>query len=279
VSAARGTYPVSAEPLERLHALLVEAVRRRRSADPHGSPVTVAEIYQELAPYRSVRAALGLDMNADYEHTLLRLLSGEGRLARVEPAAAREQMERELESPNPNVGLYRKFAGCDVWLLPSGSPTPAWVADHLAETDTEAEAPAAEHSPDSDAASEATAAAASAAAAETSAAPVTTTPTAATAAGAQHDPLPEPPQKMTIEQEKKLSGAVPAAGRRRAPVAADSGHCAFCDSALPAGRQVRFCPFCGADQSQRPCAVCGEPMQADWAYCVACGEPAAAPDA
>lgn len=263
MSASSGAYPVSAEPLERLHALLVEAVRRRRGGDPHGSPVTVAEIYQELVPYRSVRSALGLDMNADYEHTLLRLLSGEGRLARVEPTAAREQMARELESPNPNVALYRKFAGCDVWLLPSSSPTPSWVTDHLAETEAVAEESDAPPAP---------------AAVETNVAEETVPLVEAPAAEAEQVPQPEPLPNMKIEHQEKNPAALPARATRAA-VAVEAGHCAFCDSGLPAGRQVRFCPFCGADQSQRPCAVCGEPVQQDWAYCIACGEPVAAADA
>lgn len=264
MSATSGTYPVSAEPLERLHALLVEAVRRRRGGDPFHAPVTVAEIYQELAPYRSVRSALGVDMNADYEHTLVRLLSGEGQLARIEPAAAREQLERELESPNPNVGLYRKFAGCDVWLLPSGSPTPEWVLEHLAEAASAAppEAPAAPpevSAPDDVVRSEVTL-------------------PEPTPAGAQGTRPTEQPRTMMNEQESAGADAGPTSvPGRRAEVGAV--HCVFCDSLLPAFRTVRFCPFCGADQSQRPCGACGEPLQAEWAFCIACGEPVNAADA
>jgi hypothetical protein len=47
--------------------------------------------------------------------------------------------------------------------------------------------------------------------------------------------------------------------------------CGFCDSALPGGRIVRFCPHCGADQALRPCASCGEPLDASWGFCTACG--------
>lgn len=102
--------------VERLLAALSDALRRTRK-DPFGSPVTVAEIYQDLVPYRSVRTALGFQMNADYEHTVLRLLAGESDLARLEPQEAREELRSELEMPNPNVGLFRKFAACDVWIL------------------------------------------------------------------------------------------------------------------------------------------------------------------
>ena len=102
--------------VDRLLAALADALRRTRK-DPFGAPVTVAEIYQDLVPYRSVRTALGFQMNADYEHTVLRLLAGENELAKLEPDEAREELRSELDTPNPNVGLFRKFAACDVWIL------------------------------------------------------------------------------------------------------------------------------------------------------------------
>lgn len=107
-------------PVERLYEYLTQALERTRP-DPYTAPVTVAEIYRELIPYRTVRAELGFSMNADYEHVLLRLLAGDAELALLEPAEAREQIRRELESTNPDVSLYRRFAGCDVWLRAPGA--------------------------------------------------------------------------------------------------------------------------------------------------------------
>jgi|SRR5688572_19466413 len=104
--------------VERLHRALVQAMRD----DPDNNfdrPVTVAEIYQKFVPYRVARTAVGFEMNADYEYALLRLLSGEGGLARLEPVEVRESLLSELESPNPNVSLYREYANCDVWVAPA----------------------------------------------------------------------------------------------------------------------------------------------------------------
>lgn len=101
--------------LERLHRALVAAIKDKRNGE-FGRPVTVAEIYQELIPYRVIRGTVGFDMNADYEHTLLRLLAGEQDFAQIEPAEVREQLRLELESPNPNVSLFRNFANCDVFV-------------------------------------------------------------------------------------------------------------------------------------------------------------------
>lgn len=225
--------------VERLHALLVDAVRVRRGGDAGAAPVSVAEIYQDLVPYRAVRVPLGLEMNADYEHVLLRLLSGESGLARLEPPTAREQLGDELDSPNPNVTLYRKFAGCDVWLA-APVTTPDWVPPHGADGPAEAWEGAEP-------------------AVELPLLPAAPTPDPAPAEEAvAPDRAPPPPRPSS------------AAGL----AAARAGRCLFCDSNLPPGRAIRFCPFCGADQTLRPCAACGEPVEPDWAFCIACGAPA-----
>ena len=103
--------------VERLHRALVAALRDERGND-FDNPVTISEIYQKLVPYRIARASVGFEMNADYEYALLRLLAGEGELARVEPAEVRETFRAELESPNPHVSLFREYANCDVWITP-----------------------------------------------------------------------------------------------------------------------------------------------------------------
>lgn len=270
------------DPMVRLHELLLGALRQRRGVDPHATPVTVAEIYQDLAPYRNVRAALGVEMNADYEFTLLRLLSGEGNLARIEPAAAREQIAHELESPNPNVALYRKYAGCDVWLLATGSSTPAWVSDHLAEAAPvqPALAPtqpaAAPLLPWEEVGITAVEAEIAEAEPEVAGEPavqwqdeVETSPEVMVVMAAE--PQPELLLDMDSETPEEPAAAAAPTMHAAAPVGA---RCAFCDSALPRGRTVRYCPYCGQDQTQQPCPACGEAVESGWSFCVACGEPA-----
>lgn len=237
--------------VRRVTGSLVEAVRA--NGRDVAAPVTVAEIYQDLIPYRDVRSRLGFEMNADYEHTLLRLLSGEGGYVRLEPDEAREELRAEVESPNPNVGLFRKFAGCDVWITaegarvePEGISTDdlGWVAEVEDTIDLTLEE----------------------AADEEEAAPVEAMVAAPVASAPERSaPAPAPaPQR-------------PAARARPEPrpaetVVASRTTCAFCESVLPSGRVVLFCPFCGADQSQRPCPSCSEPLEATWLYCISCGE-------
>ncbi|HUF50089.1 MAG TPA: zinc ribbon domain-containing protein [Longimicrobiales bacterium] len=277
------------ETVERLYDRLTEAVQRVRG--DFDTPVTVAEIYQELVPYRLVRGDVGFDMNADYEHALLRLLSGEGERARLEPAHAREEILRELKSANPNVSIYRGFAGCDVWIA-APEPRPdraataeargpgraddaaaavrrraedavAAVDDVLADDDDDAgvtdwrplQLMTSDAAADADNVLPFALVDGDSTGAETAPADATAHPAAAAAGAPAESP-----------------GAGESSGRESSGAAAATRtRCEFCDSALPAHRPVRFCPYCGHDLSTRPCASCGEALEPGWTFCVSCG--------
>lgn len=231
------------EVVTQLYRALVEALRERGYAEER--PLKVSELYEELVPYQSVRAALGVELNADYEHTLLRLLAGERGLLRLEPESARAELRREVEAPFPAVGLFRKFSSSDVWVsMPtdpdpprSSEPVHARVADPAPPT---GDAPASSAPP----------------AAQISNHRVTPMTSAARgrpalAAVRIHDPDPPPPDSV----------AVPST----AP------DCTFCGHELPDGRRVRYCPYCGGDQRLRPCPRCQAVLERDWLYCISCG--------
>ena len=105
------------EVLGRFHRALVREIHAK-NPEHSASPFSVAEIYQNLVPYRTHRDEIGVEMNADYEHALLRLLAGEGDFLTIESKTARQEIREELDSPNPNTGLYRDFAAADVRLNP-----------------------------------------------------------------------------------------------------------------------------------------------------------------
>jgi hypothetical protein len=230
-----------------LHRALVQALRQR-GPEAAGCPVTVEEIYQELIPYRSVRQVLGLDLVADYEDALLRLLAGTGGYVRLEPEDARERILEELSSPNPDLGLYRKFSACEVWVAgvegelneppgflesaPSGVPAaPGPVGTERVDRPTGSRAVEAVRA---------------------SSAP----PASRRAPG-------------------PAGSAEPPARRPSAPAAAPAWlRCPSCEQPLPGGRPVRYCPYCGAGQETRPCPRCGESLEADWRFCITCGSPA-----
>jgi len=239
-------------------ASLVEAVRA--SGRDVAAPVTVAEIYQDLVPYRDVRGRLGFEMNADYEHTLLRLLSGEGTFVRLEPDEAREELRAEVESPNPNVGLFRKFAGCDVWITADG----ASVETMEMSTDELGWVPEVEDPIDLNLTAEEE--------------PVNGRPPAEVVAARAEQTSPEPATERSGASAERRPAPRAHAGAGSGSLAVGGSVCAFCDSGLPAGRVVLFCPFCGADQSTRPCPSCAEPLESGWLFCISCGEhtPAAA---
>jgi hypothetical protein len=245
--------------LVQLHRALLDALILSDRHSVHDA-VTVAEIYQDLIPYRSVRT-LGFALNADYEHVLLRLLAGESGLVRIEPDQARDRIREELESSNPNVGIYRNYAACDVFVTlpddldvtalptsmvepPTPEPERASVPDwqHGTVMPNRAGSEAIETIRDFAARSvqpEATA--------------------VASPAAPSGGPPAEPPRPTAPESRiETTSTDKPAA-------------CKHCARHLPAGRSVQFCPFCGTDQRVRKCESCQEELEVDWVFCVACG--------
>lgn len=47
--------------------------------------------------------------------------------------------------------------------------------------------------------------------------------------------------------------------------------CPWCRENLPQRPGVRFCPFCGSNVRLVPCPACGEELELNWRFCVACG--------
>jgi hypothetical protein len=110
------------EVVTRLYRALVAELQRRGHPDDEG--VRVSDIYQDLVPYAAVRGTLGVELNADYEDAMLRLLAGERDLVRLESDQAREELQREVNAPYPFVGLYRKFGASRVRVTMPASEVP-----------------------------------------------------------------------------------------------------------------------------------------------------------
>lgn len=105
------------DDLDRLFQRLVE-VLHERGPEKLSQPIQVAELYQELVPYRTNRTALRVETHEDYEMALLRLLAGERDYARVEPPEVQEALRRELGNPYTRTGAFREFAAAQVYLDP-----------------------------------------------------------------------------------------------------------------------------------------------------------------
>jgi hypothetical protein len=110
----------SMDALDRLYRRVADVLLQQPDAG-----VTVGDLYQHLVPYRLVRGELGFGELAEYEHALLRLLSGERDYLVVEQPEVQEEFQRELRTTNPILGIYRDHAEVGVYLNPFAPEVPA----------------------------------------------------------------------------------------------------------------------------------------------------------
>jgi predicted RNA-binding Zn-ribbon protein involved in translation (DUF1610 family) len=231
----------SGDVLDRFIETLVQQITARYPEYLTGS-FTVAEIYQDLVPYRFHRDSIGVEMNGDYEDALARMLSGEGDYLLLDSETARRELQVELAGRNPNTSMFREFASESVRLHPSRVPNGAgagdWGRAEAAEDDTiegtEGMAKAEDSSSEDSVVGHI----------ETATVP------------------PVVPLSGPQEEEVEPSGV-----RAGNPVTV----CHSCRAALPGNGSVHFCPFCGSDLRLLSCPLCGEALEARWQFCAYCG--------
>ncbi len=295
--------------LSRFHRALVREIHAR-NPDHVSSPFTVAEIYQNLVPYRTHRDELGVEMNADYEHALLRLLAGEGDYLTIESRTARKEIQEELDTPNPNTGLYRDFAAADVKL--NAERLEVGLLEEIAEeVNARAEASVADEENDASGDDEVEEGGDEAIEAGSTAEDVVMeeevmeeeltedTPLEGIeeedAAEVEYEPLEVEPLGASLvppgEVDEELASdevSVEVSGdvedfefeteEETEPVAEEAEadlppfeNCPWCREELPQQARVRFCPFCGSNVNLVPCPECGEELRLNWRFCIACG--------
>jgi hypothetical protein len=219
----------STDILERFHRALVEEIQTQRPEYLTG-PFTVAEIYQNLVPYGSHRDRIGVHMNGDYEDALLRLLAGEGGYLILESEPALRDLRAELDTANPNTGLYREYAAVDVRLNHASLDLALLAAgggrDFADEMETAEPVSMADLAPSE----------------------------------AARDGMAIVPPGVDVFQD-------------RAPAGVDlvPSSCQWCRAELPVRDNLNFCPFCGTDLKVVPCRECGEELEPEWRFCIACG--------
>ena len=211
-----------------------QLVANLSATDPHRlhQQLQVAEIQRDILPYRANRRALGLESSEDYEVLLLRLCSGEGGFARIEPPELQARLQTELAGTNPDLGLLRAHGDALVWL---GA---AQVARTLAADPDASYAPPA---PPPRTARE-----------ETFHGVFNHTDTGAGPAADQR--LPDAPLTSAPQSTPEPKGM-----------------CLYCGGALPTGRPVNFCPHCGQSQQPLQCPSCHADVEYGWRHCVSCG--------
>ncbi|HEY9428147.1 MAG TPA: zinc ribbon domain-containing protein [Gemmatimonadaceae bacterium] len=217
-------------------------------------PFEVAEIYQNLIPYRHHRRELRIDTNEDYQAALCRLLSGERGYLVADDALA-EAMRSELASPNPNTAIFRDYAASRVALGPNAQKRWQEMGGDASELR---------------------------AAGESRATPVPPPPPPVSwNDGGERSR--SATQAATQTPTQTTTQAPRAAARRTAsPASASSAtngngeSCRYCAGALPEGRSAKFCPHCGQNLTIQRCPACGTELEIDWKYCITCGRGVAA---
>jgi hypothetical protein len=223
----------------------------------------VSELYQRLIPYRYHRDAIGFSSADDYDAAVLRLLSGERGYATVEPEDAQKAMAQEAQMPHPSHGTFREFAAATVTLqrdavtqftrsevayappVPPASPVPSFTPPSFTEQSTQ---------------------------------PIDPTPPTVQVPP-EPPPAPAPPPEPVLQPvtppEPVLQPVTPPESTRPSGFVFESVEaapgCPGCGEALPAGRDARFCPFCGLRIGIVECRQCSEPLEPEWRYCLGCG--------
>jgi hypothetical protein len=260
------------DALDRTFQHLINTIQARYPAYL-SQPFDVAELYQNILPYRHHRRELGLDTNQDYELVLLELFAG-ARDYLVVDEDMRDRLSRELASPNPDPGAFREFSTSQVALSPAavrrfgaaGAPEPALAAAGPAASGDSAQraastvrVPAAQASAPKPAAPPPP---------PVSAASSTTAPSLVAQSAPRRAPV------NTTASTGPRSAAIPSTPRASQTVVPQAGEtCRYCNGALPTGRRITFCPHCGQNLTVVNCLACGTELELGWKFCTTCGRP------
>ncbi len=273
--------------VERFHEVLIDEILDKQPEYIHAA-FKVAEIYQTLVPYRSHRDALGVEMNGDYEDTLLRLLAGAGDLLILESDSALEEIRKELDSTTPNTGRFRDFASADVRLnqavLPEGVLTSVGSTSEASASPAESTMPTPLAVDADTSMSEkngrirsSESGLAEIVANESPDPPATTPPTKSLKFEPAPLAAPAPERPALGETAAQPTGSVdrvvatPQTTDSSQSSGAQMSNCQWCNAVMPDRANVHYCPYCGTSTSVKPCKSCGDEMELAWRYCVSCG--------
>ena len=254
------------DALDRTFRHLLHTIQARYPAYL-SQPFEVAEVYQNILPYRHHRRELGLETNQDYEMVLLQLLSG-ARDYLVVNDEMRQRLSQELASPSPDAGAFREFSTAQIAL----SPSAVRRFQHGAVPEAEPALAAAGAS----VGSEAPTRAASARSSSSSTTAPRNSASATTAPMVASQPGPRRAAASSVSTAPRAAAA-PVTSRPTQTIVPQSGEqCRYCNGALPAGRRITFCPHCGQNLTVVNCLACGTELELGWKFCTTCGRPVSA---
>jgi hypothetical protein len=250
------------DELDRMYRRLVQNIRTG-FPDLMGRPFEIAELYTTLIPYRHNRRELELDTNQDYEHALLRLLSGERGYLIGDPQMQTD-LRSEIDSPNPDLTKFRAYATTMVSLAPDGARTTEPPVLRRPGSGGTAAIPTAPAPPPPPPPSVATAKAAMADR------PTLGVPEQPAAPRPQAPPRPAPPPPAA--PQPPMDAPMLSTTGQRSIVA--TGKCRYCTGTLPEGRNITYCPHCGQNLTVLNCPACGTELDVGWKFCTTCGRAA-----
>ncbi len=100
------------DALDRMFQVLVRTIRTHHP-QLLTAPFTVADLYQQIMPYRHFRRELQLETNQEYEMVLMELLTGARGYVEVDEQL-RDELGKELASASPEPSRVRAFADAHV---------------------------------------------------------------------------------------------------------------------------------------------------------------------
>ncbi len=228
--------------LERFAAALLSQWRSEGSTD--AGPIGVGALLDRVLPYRMARRTLGIDVSEDYEAMVLRLVAEEAGLMHVDPPEAGEMARTTLAAKLPDLDVLKLLRSATLTLTDEAIERLDGVLPMPTSHDESKWAPAVEHA-ESDLPPD-----------NSDIIPLPISPALAEAvAEATAIPLRPPTEPPPV-----APGAPPV-----------EEFCWSCADQLPGNRQVKFCPFCGADQRQPACTACAAPVERRWRHCPECG--------
>ena len=258
------------DDLDRLYHRLVLHVR---DGAPHllDQRFRLGDIAAHLVPYRHTRRELGFESIQQYEHAVMRLASGERGYLRAE-SAVQDALRRSLAEPQPDGSLLRAYADAAVALPPDAlvrarvaSPEdgddsrPPGTTPAVEPAPAARPTPSATHAPVPAAADLERAVVASSQAADAWTDSHAVQPPRPMTNPTHHPPAPSPAPSPG-------SPASSAAGR-----GVLGGSCRYCGQALPEGRRITFCPYCGNNVTVVQCPACSTELEVGWKFCITCG--------
>ena len=219
------------------------------SKDGVNRAVPIGMVRDKILPYRTHRRALMLESVEDYETVLLRLVAGERGFVRTLPVAAAQRCQEELAGANPDLGVLDEMAESTIQIT---SLAAAQILGDEADGATPGEA-------------------------------------AVSSAVKEKAPIAKEKPAVTPSE-----AAIPSTTKEKAPIAKERPaapvaslpardhsteesvtmtECPHCHHAMPPGREVVFCPWCGKRLIPFTCSRCQTELDSEWRHCITCGAP------